>query len=164
VRLQAVTVALFRCVGEYFGIFSLVESANINAADASTGSAADLECKDETGHVVMAVEVKDRQLTLRHAQDKLPNIRSKGIRELLFLVQEGIISQDLEPVNSLIDREFVTGQNIYVCEFREFLRSCLVLLGESGRRTFLQYIGEELEKQRLDISHRKKWCSLLETL
>ena len=163
-RLQTVCVALFRCIGQAFGAFSAVEAANINAADSSTGSAADLECKDDEGNVVLAVEVKDRQLALRHALDKLPGARSKGIRELIFLVQGGIAPAETESVKDLIDREFVTGQNIYVCEFAVFLESCLVLLGEKGRRLFLECIGKELDDQRVDIDHRRKWAELLASI
>jgi hypothetical protein len=164
VRMQAVAAALFRCIGERFGLFTEVRSANINAADASTGSAADLECVAETGASVMAVEVKDRRLSLRHAQDKLPSVRERGIRELLFLVQGGVESADRRPVDNVIDRQFVTGQNIYVAEFGTFLESCLVLFGETGRRAFLLRVGEQLDSQRADLMHRKRWADLLQGL
>jgi len=160
-RLQAVACALFQCVGERCHLFAQVRSANINAADASTGVAADLECLDRAGSVVLAVEVKDRQLTLREVQDKLPTAREKGIKELVFLITGGIGAPDKTSLRELVDREFVTGQNVYVCDFRTFLESCLVLFGESGRRVFLQRIGEELERRKADISHRRAWAALL---
>jgi len=160
-RIQSLTVALFREVGARLGLFSEVRSGNINASDAGTGSAADLECADEGGSIVMAVEVKDRRLTLRHTQDKLPPMREKGIRELLFLVQQGVVPEEREAISALIEQEFVSGQNVYVCEFSSFLESCLVLFGESGRRSFLKRVGEELERQRVDLSHRQKWSTLL---
>ncbi len=163
-RLQTACVALFRCIGQMFGVFATVEAENINAADSSTGSAADLECKDREGNIVLAVEVKDQQLTLRHALDKLPGARSKGIRELIFLVQGGIAAAEAESVRNLIDREFITGQNIYVCEFAAFMESCLVLVGERGRRIFLECIGKELDERRVDIEHRRKWAGLLSSI
>jgi len=116
---------------------------------------------DADGAIVMAVEVKDRQLTLRHTQDKLPIVRSKGIRDLLFLVQGGINAEEVDSVDEIIDREFVTGQNIYICEFDGFFESCQVLLGEAGRRLFLNEVGSVLDRHRADIVHRRKWCSLL---
>ena len=163
-RQQAIAVALFRCIGETFSMFAEVRSANINATDASTGSAADLECVDAAGKVLLAVEVKDRQLTLRQTEDKLPGVRDKGIREILFLVQGGLESEDKDAINRLIDREFVTGQNLYVCEFTSFLESCLVLFGENGRRVFLRRVGEYLDEQRADMSHRQQWRDLLGNL
>jgi hypothetical protein len=160
-RLQTIAVALFSAVGKQLGAFASVISADINAADSSTGSAADLECLDESGSVVLAVEVKDRKLTLRHAEDKLPGMREKGIRELLFLVQGGVESADANAVESLVDQQFVTGQNIYVCDFNRFTEYCLILLGESGRRLFMKYIGEQLEACRADFAHRKAWADIL---
>jgi len=112
----------------------------------------------------MAVEVKDRQLELRQVQDKLPAVREKGIRELLFLVQGGTTAGDVEGVADTITREFVTGQNLYVLEWDEFVGSCLVLFGEAGRREFLQQVGKELDKQKADISHRRRWAALLGTI
>lgn len=74
VRLQAVAVALFEIIGKRLQLFETVRSSKTNAADASTGSVADLECLNEEGDILLGVEVKDRQLTLRHIQDKLPGI------------------------------------------------------------------------------------------
>ncbi len=163
-RLQAVAVAIFRVIGIRFHLFNEVRAGNVNAADASTRSAADLECVDESGAIVMAVEVKDRQLELRHIQDKLPAAREKGIRELLFLVQGGAADDDAQRVTDAIGREFVTGQNLYVLEWEEFMGSCLVLFGEAGRREFLQQVGREMDVQKADIKHRRRWAALLATI
>lgn len=160
-RMQAVAVALFRAVGVRFKLFREVRSNNINAADASTGSTADLECVDENEAIVMAVEVKDRQLELRQVQDKLPGIREKGVRELLFLIQGGVAPADSEGVSDTITRQFVTGQNVYAVEWNGFLSSCLVLFGEDGRRDFLRHVGRELDERRIDINHRRAWAELL---
>lgn len=163
-RLQSIAVALFREVGVRFQLFSLVRSGNVNSADSQTGIAADLECVDANDRVVMAVEVKDRTLTLHQLQDKLPTIRDKGIGELLFLVQGGVQSENADAVAKTIEREFVTGQNLYVCEFASFLQSCLILFGETGRRQFLQFVGEELDNLRADLAHRQDWSNLLRAL
>ncbi len=163
-RSQAVAVAIFRVIGIRFNLFAEVRESNVNAADASTRSAADLECVDEAGQTVMAVEVKDRQLELRQVQDKLPAARERGIRELLFLVQGGTAVEDAQGVADTITREFVTGQNVYVLEWEEFIGSCLVLFGEMGRREVLQQVGKELDQQKADIGHRRKWAELLRTI
>jgi hypothetical protein len=162
VRLQVVAVALFKCIGETLHLYSTVRSASINAADASTGQIADIECLAEDEHVVLAVEVKDRQLTLRHVEDKLPSVRERGIRELLFLIKGGILGADEDKVEALINQQFVTGQNVYVCEFDVLLKVCLVLFGETGRRRLLQQLGEELDTMRVDLAHREAWRDLLQ--
>lgn len=163
-RMQTVAVALFQTIGHSFRIFSEVRSGNVNAADSQTGIAADLECVSDSGTVALVVEVKDRVLTLRQLQDKLPVMREKGIREIIFLVQGGVDPENEAAVADTIDRQFVTGQNVYVCEFAEFVQACLVLFGEEGRRIFLIRIGEELDRLRADLSHRQAWCELLQAL
>jgi hypothetical protein len=163
-RMQAVAVALFRTLGHRFHVFADVRSANVNAADLQTGIAADLECVDDAGAVVLVVEVKDRLLTIHQLQDKLPLIREKGIGEIIFLVQGGIDPENQAEAAETIERQFVTGQNVYVCEFSPFLQTCLVLFGEKGRRDFLVTIGEELDRLRADLAHRQDWCGLLHAL
>jgi hypothetical protein len=159
--MQSVAEALFAMIGSRFGIFTRVRSSDVNAADASTGNVADLECVDDEGRIIIAVEVKDRQLTLRQIQDKLPSVREKGVRELLFVVQGGVIDQDTDDVRKTIEQQFITGQNLYVTEWTVFLSSCLVQFGELGRREFLSSIGTVLDKYNADIIHRRKWAELL---
>lgn len=163
-RLQAVSVALFRTIGRQFSVFERVNASRINAADASTGSSADLSCVDADGQVVLAVEVKDQELKLRHVQDKLPAVREQGVRELLFLSTSEPSSAAIEELSDVQQREFVTGQNIYLVSFHRFSESCLVLFGESGRREFLIQIGIALDETKADLIHRQAWRDLLGTL
>ena len=164
IRLQAIAAALMQAIGTHFRLFDRVVSYNINAADASTGSAADLECGsggEDDFKAVSAVEVKDRPLTIGHTQDKLAALRAKGIREMIYLIRGGVLAADRQAIADLIHKEFATGQNLYVTEFSEFLRVTLIQLGELGRRTFLENIGRELDERKADLSHRIKWRELL---
>jgi len=164
VRLQAVSTAIFRTIGVHFRLYHHVDSARIHAADASTGSVADLTCCDEHHEIVLAVEVKDRELQIRHVQDKLPAVREQGVRELLFVVTSGIAESDMEPVQDLIEREFVTGQNVYAVPFDRFFESCLILFGEMGRREFLVHVGQAIDDIKADLIHRQAWRDLLQGL
>jgi hypothetical protein len=164
VRFQAVAVALFRSIGETFQLFERVDAATINAADASTGSVADLTCIGADGEVVLAVEVKDRELQSRHVEDKLPAVRVQGVREILFVITGGLAKEEKEAIAGLIDREFVTGQNVYVVPFDRFLESCLVLFGEGGRRRFLVIVGDAIDDANADLAHRQAWRDLLRRL
>jgi len=162
-RMQAVSLALFRTIGDVLRLFDKVESKDINAADARTGKAADLECLSSDGEIVMAAEVKDRQLTLTDAQDKLKTVREKGVRELLYLVRHGVKKEDASSVAELSRREFATGQNVYVCDFEQFLESILVLVMENGRRIILVQVGNELD-EKADLAHREAWRDLLSSI
>jgi len=163
-RLQCVALGLFRALGEILSLYSEVTGQRVNAADRRTGTVGDLSCRSADGKVVLAVEVKDTKLTIRHVQDKLPQARERAIRELIFLVQGGVASSDADRIGELIEREFVTGQNIYVCEFDTFLHASLVLLGESGRRQVCFHVGAALEQMGADLRHRQDWRDLLERL
>lgn len=160
-RVQAIVSALFLAVGNSFSLYSDVRRANINAADASSGQVADLECVSESGNIILAVEVKDRDLTINQIKDKLPNMRAQKVTEILFIAQQGIAKSDEDEVSALIEKEFVSGQNIYVFDLMGLAKSLLALLGENGRRLFLDIIGRELDRYRSDITHRRAWANLL---
>jgi hypothetical protein len=160
-RLQAVASALFVAVGERFMLYSEVRRANINAADASSGQIADLECVTTEGAIVLAVEVKDRDLTIKQVRDILPNIRAQRVSEFFFIAQRGIAKGDEPDVTELIEKEFASGQNIYVFDLSSLARSFLALLGESGRRLLLESVGRELDRFRSEIVHRRAWANLL---
>jgi len=66
-RIEAVTTALFQTIGEEFGLFDEVKREKVNAADASSGMLADIECWSG-GRIVLLIEVKDRALTLSGLQ------------------------------------------------------------------------------------------------
>jgi len=138
-RVLAVAASIFETIGKRFNLF-VIKRANINAADTSSGMVADIECVDSKGNVLLAVEVKDKALTVNQVVDKLPNLRAKQVSEILFIAQKGIEKESVNEVATLVDREFVSGQNIYVFDLIRFAESLLALIGESGRRDFLDCI------------------------
>jgi len=120
-----------------------------------------LECIGEDDSVVLAVEVKDRPLALLHVQVKLPRLRDKAIKEAIFITQGGIVEAEKAEVLGLMQKEFSSGQNIYRADFYSFMENQLMLFGEKGRRDFLKYVGEELDKYKADVAHRQRWRDLL---
>jgi len=88
-------------------------------------------------------------------------MREKRVSELLFVVQGGVEPEHEAEVLATLDREFTTGQNVYVCEFNHFLEVCLVLFAEPGRRDFLEEIGRTLDGTHADLRHREAWRDLL---
>jgi hypothetical protein len=163
-RVQAVSAALFLTVGKRFNLYTDVRRAKVNAADASSGQVADLECVSKAGDIVLAVEVKDRDLTISQIKSKLPNMRARKVTEILFIAQQGIAKGDKEEVAELVSKEFSSGHNIYVFDLRGFSFSILALLGEDGRREFLDYVGRELDLYKSEITHRRAWANLLSEL
>src|SRR5207244_8952560 len=62
-RALALAGALFDVIGSHFRLFAQVNRGKINVSDETDGRAADLECVDSGGNIVIAVEVKDRELS-----------------------------------------------------------------------------------------------------
>jgi hypothetical protein len=163
-RVQAVACALFHLIGARFGLYRHVRRATINAADAATGLVADLECVSEEGRIVLAVEVKDKELTLGQIQAKLQGARAKRVAEVLFVAQKGIAATDQERFPAEVEGEFAAGHNVYVFELGELAKVALALMGESARPKLLELVGQQLEEFHSDIRHRWVWRDLLAAL
>jgi hypothetical protein len=162
-RSLALCGSIFDAIGIHFDLYAKVDRARINASDEATGKAADLECIDVEGKVVLAVEVKDRTLTLTDLEGTLQKCRQRKIKDIFFTTPE--VKIDEQPaLNERIARAFASGQNVYVFDFFELARSVLALGGESIRITFLQKVGEHLDIWNTQPSHRQAWKKLLENL
>lgn len=160
-RVQAITTALVIAIGNKFNLFKEVKRGSINASDASTGMVSDIECFDINGNLVLAIEIKDIELTLAHIQVKLPNFRAKQVTEILFIINKGIVISDKEAITATIDKEFSSGQNIYVFDLIDFSTSSLAILGEKGRRGFLEEVGKVLDEFNSNLIHKQDWAKLL---
>lgn len=159
-RFQSLLTALFETLGSRFGLYTSVRRSAVNSADSQSGAVADIDCFDADGRVVTAVEAKDRSVTIRHVQDKLPALRERGVREAFFISTLGREPQDADDLNLLIRHEFGAGQNIYVLDSEPFFGVALSLLGEDGRREFLRKTGTQLD-QYGSLTDRQEWASLL---
>lgn len=159
---MTVVSALMQVVGVRLGLFSEVQRGSITAADRPSGMVTDIKCVDQKGNIVLAVEVKDRELVLNHIVDKLPDIRSKKVTEILYIAQKGIRKENGTRIEKLIESEFASGHNIYVFEdVLSFSSSILALLGEEGRREFLETVGKHLDQYGAALQHRQTWANLL---
>jgi len=155
--------ALFDAIGIHFGLYAKVERARINASDEATGQAADLECINTEGRVVLAVEVKERILTLTDVEGTLRKCRQRKIQDIFFTTP-GVKEDEQSTLDKRITRAFASGQNLYVFDFFNLARSVLSLGGEPIRLTFLQKVGEHLDRWNTQPAHRKEWKRLLETI
>ncbi len=159
-RMLALAGALFDTIGAHFGLFAQVNRARINATDEATGQAADLECLSPEGKLVMAVEVKDRVLTLADVEGTLQKSRHRQITEILFTAP-GIREAEESSVEERVSRAFTSGQNLYVFDFLELARSVLAIGGEAIRKTYLRKVGEHLDTWNTQPAHRQAWQKLL---
>jgi hypothetical protein len=162
-RAQALAGALFDAIGIHFAVFAQVNRARINASDEATGQAADLECLDKSGKLVLAVEVKDRKVTLADVEGTLHKSRQRQITEILFTAR-GARADEKQALDERISRAFTAGQNLYIFDFFDLARSVLALDGESIRITFLKKVGEHLDTWNTQPRHRQAWQKLLQKL
>ncbi len=162
-RFQNVVAAMFEVIGERFHIFSRIRRSRTNAADSQADSVADIECIGSDDKIVMAVEAKDRRITIRQIDSKLPLIRERGVKETFFITALGVVSKEEEDIRQLLQNEFAAGQNIYVLELDLILRSVLAMIGEEGRRAFLKHVGGQLDEYG-ELADRQEWVELLRTV
>lgn len=162
-RSEVVTTALMRTIGERFSVFTSVRRERVNSADRSSGMSGDIECIVGED-VVLMVEVKEQHLTLVHINSKLEMARSRRVQEILFVAQNGIETDEKQQIDSLVESEFTSGQNVYIENLTDFSLGVLVLLGEKGRVAFLREVGGELDRNNSGIQHRKAWANLLKSV
>lgn len=158
-RLQVATYAVFDAMRSAWGLFDEVITAPVNSSDRASGNAGDVICM-KSGAVVMACEAKDRDLSLELLEDAIKKARLKHVRELFALVRGKVAAND-EEFATRIDREFKHGMNVYTFEANAFLALCLALLGEPGRRAFLQAMASGLDLMHQPFETKREWAVIL---
>ena len=162
-RALTLAAALFDSMGIHFGLFKQVKRCAINAADAAVNQLADLECIDGDGKLVMAVEVKDRRLSLSDIEGTLQKAKQRVVSEIFFTAP-GLESGSTAAIGDRIRRSYTSGQNLYVFDLLELSRTVLAIGGESIRLTFLTHVGRNLDNWNVQPRHRQAWQGLLSKL
>lgn len=152
-----ITYSLFKTIGELFNLYDDIQRAKINASDSSTGMVSDIQCLSK-GEIILSIEVKDTDLTILQIKSKLKDARAQQVANLLFIAQREIINE--KEIDSFIEHEFSSGQNIYVFNILDFMTPILVLLDEGGRKKFLINICDTLDEYS-EIKSRQIWSKLL---
>jgi len=162
-RPELVAAALLSVLGRWSGRFDRVERSSTSASDASTGGAGDVECFNGA-ELRLVAEVKDQPLTAAMVDHTAAKVRAKAVGEALFLLTEGVRDEDDDAITAKVLKEFQSGQNLYIQDLSTFLAAAFVLLGEEGRRSFLEAVGEYLEAGHCERIHRQAWADLLAKL
>jgi len=162
-RALSVAAALFCTFGKFFGICSDVRRNVINASDGSTGMAGDIECMGPDGSAKLAVEVKDRLLTLVDVESSVLKAKKASLNELLFNAPGNVASDD-EGIKKYARRMWSMGMNVYSLSISDLVRVGLPLAGESSRTDFLANIGRQLDEYNTQPGDRKRWKELLERI
>ncbi len=159
----AVAAALFQTFGKYFRIYEKVNRHAINASDQATGSVADIECIGTDGELKLAIEVKERNLTLMDYRSAVEKARKASLQELLFS-SPGIDPSDHREINELMNKTWASGTNLYRHSIFDLIRVGLSLTGEEGRKDFLENVGKQLDTYNTQPINRRRWKELLEEI
>jgi hypothetical protein len=159
----AVAAAAFEAIRERLGHYTEVRRGVVNASDAATLAAGDLECTDHNGEIILAVEVKERLIRLEDVQAALIKAREAGVKELI-ICSHGPAEKDYATISSAIDNAWASGTNIYSVTIGDFLLNVLPILGEQGGKSFIANVGKQLDKFNTQPKHRKAWKELLDGL
>ena len=163
-RPMVVAVALMQILGKGFGLFRRVESQGVNEADAVSGLPGDVMCYAADDNLIMAVEVKDRNLTLAdvRASTRKAQRADQGFSSFLFTTP-GIVSSEKVDIDESMEQAWASGLNLYQVNLLELAASSLVLLDEKWRPELLRGIGRELDR-RSEHGHRRAWYDILTRL
>ena len=163
-RLLLLCSALFEIIGIQLGMYAEVQRGNIPSRRRFRPNIFDLECVDSrTGNVLLAVEVKDRALTLADVEETIAKTRNREIQEVFFMAPK-VDAADADKINTRLNTAFAAGQSFYVFDFFVLAQAVLALGGNAIRRGFLQEVGEHLDTWNTQPSHRQAWQRLLASL
>ncbi len=158
-RLQLLGFAVFDALRLTWNVFDEVLTSPVNVSDKSSGKAADVVCR-KNGQVVIACEVKDRELNLEVLDAVINNARLEKVRELFTLVRGKDLSHE-ESISGRIDREFKHGMNVYLLDCDGFFALVLALIGEPGRQHFLRSVIDGMTHMNLGYDTRREWSRIL---
>jgi hypothetical protein len=164
-RLQAVVYALFTALASQGLAYSDISSGHVNASDTGGRTAGDVSLR--LGSSSVAIEVKDRSLTASELAATINKCRVAAVTEIVFVVRAAaLVASDLQngAYEAEAERQFSSGLNIYIEEFAPFAQTVLTLVGESGRRGFLEAVGTALAEQNADITHKWAWADLVKAI
>lgn len=159
----SVAAALFQTFGSFFGLYSEVNREVINASDQSTGLVADIECIDSDGNLRLAIEVKERSLTLTDIKGAVQKARKSSIQEFLFNSPR-VNPADDAAITEQFAKTWASGTNLYQLSIDELIKVGLSLAGEAGRNDFLENVGNQLNLYNTQPKNRQRWKTLLEEI
>jgi hypothetical protein len=164
-RLQSVVFGLYKALGGIRNFYDEVKSRHVNAADMASGSSGDVECLRGEERA-LAVEVKDIAVTYQMVDESVTKARTAGETELLIIVnhQIPVRSSDANAVEDLVDREFSSGLNVYIESAPVLIPQLLSIMGEEGRRQFLEEVGNCLNEQNADYMERVEWGRIVRSI
>ena len=163
-RPLVVTAATMTVLGRAFSLFTNVSSQGLNEADSSTGAPGDVICMDPNGNMMLAIEVKDRALTLADVRGSTQKARaSTDLLSNLLFASPSIRDDEQDAIRENMEMAWASGLNISQIDIVDLANAAFALLSEEWRPRLLREIGSELDR-RADHAHRRAWHDLLSNI
>lgn len=162
-RGMAVAAALMGALAQDVDLFARVERDAVNATDAAAGSAGDLRCIGADGAARLIVEVKERKIGRGDIEDVVAKARRLDVRHVLVCC-DGLRSGEAEACEQITQSAWATGTSIYIDGFVNLTATLGQLLSETGKRRFVESVGDQLTRFDADARHKKDWADLLAAL
>ena len=163
-RPHVIATALFRVLGDAFSLFGGVHAQGLNESDSPSGMPGDIACFGrDNRNVILAVEVKDRDLTLTDLHATITKVRqgNNDLSSVLFSAPR-LRKQEEKEIKEEIESAWNAGLNVYQSDIQTFVKTTFALLDEQYRIVFLKEIGKELDTHG-EYRHREAWRILLES-
>lgn len=164
VRLQVVCYAVLKALSEAFPGYGSIQSYPTNSSDASGGRAGDVERLDRDGKVDLAVEVKDRTVSMGDLEASILKCRTVDVRNLLFVIQSDPLLSDENAMLERSKHEFTRGIDVNFSDADSLFRTALLLLSPKERAGLLRGVHDALEELGAHLKHRNHWMDLMKTI
>ncbi len=163
-RPLVVSTAIMAIIGRSFSLYTTVTSQGLNQADTSSGAPGDIMCFDDNENMILAVEVKDRSLTLADVRTTELKVRASkhSLNNLIFATPD-IKVAERNGIEKNIETAWASGLNMNQISIINLTKVVLALLSEDWRPKLLHEIGSELDS-RADHKHRIAWRDLLTSI
>lgn len=164
VRLQVVCYAVLKALSDAFPGYGNIRSYPTNSSDAASGRAGDVERTNSDGKVDLAVEVKDRTLSMADLEDSILKCRTADVRNLLFVIQSKTLLSDEVAMSERSKHEFTRGIDVNFSDAIPLFRTALMLLSPEQRARLLRGVHDALEEMGAHLKHRYHWMELVKAI
>ena len=160
-RAMAVSAAIFgKLLAKFLGI-ARVEREAVNAADSSTQSVADISCFNESGILILAIEVKERSLTFEDVRSAIEKISKTPVGKFVFaapLVEKVDTSKIREKTEEHFRKDKRSFHHVTV---EGLLATSLMMNDESAHVKFIREVDRMLTKYNTQPENRRVWRDLV---
>ncbi|GMQ79448.1 MAG: hypothetical protein BMS9Abin02_2041 [Anaerolineae bacterium] len=146
---------MFHTLREFFRLEWEIESQGINVADASSGAGGDITIFESNGHILLSIEVTERQVDKSRVVSTFnTKIAPTGIEDYLFLVGS---TEPSEESKAQARRYFAQGHEINFAHLCDWIVMLLATLGKEGRAIFNSNLMDLLDDPGVPQAIKVTW-------